>query len=69
MHCMQTCQDCECFLKSKSLSDMWLPDPYSMQGFFYEKEEVFFWSLNFFWEKAKTLSGLGGNCQPLHFTD
>ena len=33
MHCMQTCQDCECCLKSKSLSDMWLPDPYPMQGF------------------------------------
>ena len=33
MHCMQTCQDCECYWKSKSLSDMWLPDPYPMQGF------------------------------------
>ena len=39
MHCMQTCQDCVCCLKSKSLSDMCLPDPYPKQGF-YEKEEV-----------------------------
>ena len=31
--CMQTCQDCVCCLKSKSLSDMCLPDPYPMQGF------------------------------------
>ena len=36
MHCMQTCQDCECCLKSKSLSDMWLPDPYPMQGFLWK---------------------------------
>ena len=36
MHCMQTCQDCECFLKSKSLIDMWLPDPYPMQGFLWK---------------------------------
>ena len=36
MHCMQTCQDCECFLKSKSLSDMWHPDPYPMQGFLWK---------------------------------
>ena len=41
MHCMQTCQDCVCCLKSKSLSDMCLPDPYPMQVF-YEKEEVLF---------------------------
>ena len=36
MHCMQTCQDCECSLKSKSLSDMWLPDLYPMQGFLWK---------------------------------
>lgn len=36
MHCMQTCQDCVCCLKSKSLSDMCLPDPYPMQGFLWK---------------------------------
>ena len=41
MHCMQTCQDCECCLKSKSLSDIRLPDLNPMQVF-YEKEEVEF---------------------------
>ena len=36
MHCMQTCQDCVCCLKSKSLSDMCLPDPYPMQVFLWK---------------------------------
>ena len=42
MHCMQTCQDCECCLKSKSLSDMWLPDPYPMQGFLWKGGSSYF---------------------------
>ena len=49
MHCMQTCQDCECCLKSKSLSDMWLPDPYPMQGFLWKGGSIycgFHWQLN-----------------------
>ena len=42
MHCMQTCQDCVCCLKSKSLSDMCLPDPYPMQGFFMKRRKYLF---------------------------
>ena len=42
MHCMQTCQDCVCCLKSKSLSDMCLPDPYPMQGFLWKGGSTYY---------------------------